>query len=107
MHHQTSRDPYDVCIVGAGPSGATCAYYLALPGLRVLLLEKKRFPRHKLCGDAVCTGAELVEQSPVSRVEFSPQPGYWTLHCPAAPVASYQARVLVLADGALSRLALR
>lgn len=53
-----SRDPvYDVCVAGAGPSGATCAYYLAHQGRHVLLLEKQRFPRDKLCGDAVCTHA--------------------------------------------------
>lgn len=38
-------------IVGAGPSGATCAYYLARGGANVALLEKKRFPRDKYCGD--------------------------------------------------------
>src|SRR3954453_2443918 len=48
---------YDVAIVGAGPAGATCAWYLSKHGLRVLLLEKKAFPRDKLCGDAVCTRA--------------------------------------------------
>jgi geranylgeranyl reductase family protein len=50
---------YDVAVVGAGPAGATCAYYLARGGARVLLLERKRFPRDKLCGDAVCTGAQI------------------------------------------------
>ncbi|MBN2493958.1 MAG: NAD(P)/FAD-dependent oxidoreductase [Deltaproteobacteria bacterium] len=45
---------YDVCVVGAGPAGSTCAFYLARGGLRVLLLEKHRFPRDKICGDAVC-----------------------------------------------------
>jgi geranylgeranyl reductase family protein len=49
---------YDVAIVGAGPSGATCAFYLARQGKRVLLLERKKFPRDKLCGDAVCTSAQ-------------------------------------------------
>jgi geranylgeranyl reductase family protein len=48
---------FDVCIVGAGPAGATCAYYLALGGVRVLLLDKESFPREKLCGDAVCSPA--------------------------------------------------
>ncbi len=50
-------DSYDVCIVGAGPSGATAAHDLASRGRRVLLLEKKKFPRDKLCGDAVCSPA--------------------------------------------------
>ena len=39
---------YDVCVVGAGPSGAMCAYYLARQGKRVLLLDKHKFPRDKL-----------------------------------------------------------
>ena len=48
---------YDIAIVGAGPAGATCAWYLARRGIRVLLLEKKAFPRDKLCGDAICSRA--------------------------------------------------
>jgi geranylgeranyl reductase family protein len=48
-------DSFDVCIVGAGPAGATCAYYLAKAGVRVALLEKESFPREKLCGEAVCS----------------------------------------------------
>ena len=43
----------DVIVVGAGPSGATTAYYLAQSGLDVLLLEKSRFPREKVCGDGL------------------------------------------------------
>jgi geranylgeranyl reductase family protein len=50
----TSRDDdADVIVVGAGPSGATTAYYLAQAGLDVLLLEKARFPRDKVCGDGL------------------------------------------------------
>jgi geranylgeranyl reductase family protein len=48
---------YDVCIAGAGPAGSTCAFYLARQGVRVLLLESQRFPRDKICGDAVCSPA--------------------------------------------------
>jgi menaquinone-9 beta-reductase len=43
----------DVIVVGAGPSGSTAAYYLAQAGLNVLLLEKSRFPRDKVCGDGL------------------------------------------------------
>jgi geranylgeranyl reductase family protein len=46
-------DDADVIVVGAGPSGATTAYYLAQAGLSVLLLEKARFPREKVCGDGL------------------------------------------------------
>jgi geranylgeranyl reductase family protein len=52
-----SDRPYDVCIVGAGPAGSTCAFYLARRGVRVLLLDRQRFPRDKVCGDAVCSPA--------------------------------------------------
>ncbi len=43
----------DVIVVGAGPAGSTTAYYLAQAGLDVLLLEKSRFPREKVCGDGL------------------------------------------------------
>ncbi len=43
----------DVIIVGAGPSGSACAIELVRKNLKVLLLEKKQFPRDKACGDAL------------------------------------------------------
>ena len=43
----------DVIVVGAGPSGSATAYYLACAGLDVLLLDKSRFPREKVCGDGL------------------------------------------------------
>jgi len=43
----------DVIVVGAGPSGAAAAYYLARAGLSVLMLEKAAFPREKVCGDGL------------------------------------------------------
>ena len=46
-------DEADVIIVGAGPAGSTTAYYLAQAGIDVLLLEKSRFPREKVCGDGL------------------------------------------------------
>ena len=48
-----ATDEADVIVVGAGPSGSTTAYYLASAGLNVLLLEKSRFPREKVCGDGL------------------------------------------------------
>lgn len=44
---------YDVAIVGAGPAGSSVAIRLVQAGLRVLLVEQKKFPRSKLCGEFV------------------------------------------------------
>ena len=43
----------DVLVVGGGPAGATVAALCAARGLRVGLVEHKRFPRHKVCGDVL------------------------------------------------------
>jgi menaquinone-9 beta-reductase len=44
---------YDVIIAGGGPAGASAAIHLATGGARVLLVEKNRFPRAKLCGEFI------------------------------------------------------
>ena len=44
---------HDVVVVGGGPSGASCAYWLAEAGHDVLLVEKKQYPREKTCGDGL------------------------------------------------------
>ena len=55
---------YDVVIVGAGPSGLTTALFLlkARPELRgrILVLERKRFPREKICAGAMGARADRV-----------------------------------------------
>ncbi len=40
----------DVVVVGAGPAGASAARVAAEQGIGVVLLEKQRLPRYKLCG---------------------------------------------------------
>jgi flavin-dependent dehydrogenase len=44
---------YDVIIVGAGPAGTSAAIHLASNDFKVLLLEQKKFPREKLCGEFI------------------------------------------------------
>jgi len=44
------RRDVDVVVAGAGPAGATVALLLARAGVETLLLEKREFPRDKLCG---------------------------------------------------------
>lgn len=50
--HKSPRD-FDVIIAGAGPAGSSAAIHLARKDLRVLLVEQKKFPRPKLCGEFI------------------------------------------------------
>lgn len=43
----------DLVIAGGGPAGATLALNLAGSGIRIAVVEKKRFPRGVICGDAL------------------------------------------------------
>src|SRR3954451_12870606 len=49
----TSGSGHDVLVVGGGPSGAACAYWLAEAGHDVLVVEKKNYPREQTCGDGL------------------------------------------------------
>jgi len=44
------ENSFDAIVIGAGPAGSTAAYLMAKNGLHVLVLDKKAFPRDKLCG---------------------------------------------------------
>ena len=44
---------HDVLVVGGGPAGAACAYWLAEAGHDVVVVEKKHYPREKTCGDGL------------------------------------------------------
>ncbi len=44
---------YDVVVIGAGPSGSSTAFHVASRGYRVLIVEKDRLPREKVCGDGL------------------------------------------------------
>ena len=44
---------HDVVVIGGGPTGSSCAYWLAQAGWDVVVVEKKQFPRVKTCGDGL------------------------------------------------------
>src|SRR6185436_2355306 len=62
-------DRFDVAVVGAGPAGSAAAYHLASAGLSVVMLERKRFPRDKVCGDVLTPRAlRALERLGLSRL---------------------------------------
>jgi geranylgeranyl reductase family protein len=67
----------DVVVVGGGPAGVASALILRQRGHDVLLLDRARFPRDKVCGESVSPGAwpileRLALADAVRRLE--PQP---------------------------------
>lgn len=53
---------YDLIIVGGGPAGSTMALSAAKQGLKVLLVDKEKFPRDKICGDALTVSSVEILQ---------------------------------------------
>src|SRR6266513_3506181 len=42
-----------VAVIGVGPAGSVCAAFCAASGLSVVLIEREKFPREKVCGDCL------------------------------------------------------
>jgi geranylgeranyl reductase family protein len=73
-----SATTYDIIITGAGPAGSTCALALKKSGLRVALVDKEKFPRDKICGDAVSSIAKRIlrqidPQLEIDLLDFAPK----------------------------------
>ena len=63
----------DVLIVGGGPAGSALAFYLAKQSIKVIVVEAEKFPRDKICGDAVSAVAlaELHKMGVTNLNEFA------------------------------------
>ena len=59
---QPCRDHYDFVVIGAGVAGSLAAYLAARQGMRVLLVERQRFPRAKVCGCCLNSRAQQLLQ---------------------------------------------
>ena len=59
-------------VVGAGPAGSAAAQYLAIAGYDVILVDRCKFPRDKICGDFVSLVAqnELAKLGITNLLEF-------------------------------------
>ena len=59
-----SREPWDAVVIGAGPAGTLAARGLAQRQLKTLLVDRKTFPRNKVCGSCISRPAlSLLEQA--------------------------------------------
>ncbi|WP_264537846.1 NAD(P)/FAD-dependent oxidoreductase [Flavobacterium sp. N1736] len=76
----------DVLIIGGGLAGLTAAIHLSKKGMKVILIEKSEYPRHKVCGEYISNeilpyllwlGADVLQLQPtnISKFEFSTQNG--------------------------------
>jgi flavin-dependent dehydrogenase len=76
----------DVLIVGGGLAGLTAAIHLSKKGLKITLIEKSDYPRHKVCGEYISNeilpyllwlGADVLQLQPtnITQFEFTIQNG--------------------------------
>lgn len=56
LFQEGERLTFDALVVGAGPAGSACALALARAGFHIGIIEKRRFPRTKACGEYLNPG---------------------------------------------------
>jgi geranylgeranyl reductase family protein len=105
---------YDVVVVGAGPAGSTAAKVLSEKGVKVLLLDKSKFPRDKPCGGGLpyrvlnrfnyVKNKDLIESYSYGGVSYSPSLKYKATYKKNDPVAAMVLREKF--DSGLAQLAI-
>ena len=74
-------DSYDVVIVGGGPAGSSCAWALKRAGLKVAILDRRVFPRNKVCGGWI---------TPAVLEELQIQPAEYGSGCVLQPITGFR-----------------
>jgi flavin-dependent dehydrogenase len=98
----------DAIIVGGGPAGSTCAWKLRESGLDVLLLDRAKFPRPKLCAGWVTPEAlddlELAPRDyPLSLMTFDELNLHWKFFSAKPKSLQYSIRRIEFDDFLLKR----
>jgi geranylgeranyl reductase family protein len=80
---------FDIVIIGGGPTGSVCAIRLKQlnPSIKVCIVDRKKFPRDKACGDGLGPGVHKIindlglisildKREPIERLVVSSPGGY-------------------------------
>lgn len=62
-------DACDALIIGAGPSGSACAWALRQAGVDTIIIDKRAFPRDKVCGGWITPA--VIEELQINRDEYA------------------------------------
>ena len=95
---------WDVLVIGAGPAGAAAALRLARLGLRVLLVDRGRFPRPKVCG--CCLSPAAVSELAALALPAECEPPAVPLHAVWIASRGREARIDTSGGSTVSREAL-
>lgn len=106
---------WDAVVVGAGPAGSMAARELARRGASVLLVERSRFPRYKVCGGCLNPRSlsvlrkmglgDLVESLgaiPLSRLHLGSHGRFASLRLPRGAGVSREALDMALVQAAIA-----
>lgn len=85
------NDTKRIVIIGGGLAGLTAAIHLSKIGLKILLIEKNEYPKHKVCGEYISNeilpylkwlSVDISELNPtqISKLDFSTADGKM-IHC--------------------------
>src|SRR5688572_14004920 len=101
------QSDWDVIVIGAGPAGGAAAASLASNGFRVLLVDRAKFPREKVCGDALVPEAiaalDRIGLKETITAHSITLPGY-TLVSPSGSAVDLKSPVTLLQRRALDAL---
>jgi menaquinone-9 beta-reductase len=61
-------DACDALIVGAGPAGSACAWALRRAGIDTVIIDKRTFPRDKVCGGWITPA--VIEELEIDAAEY-------------------------------------
>jgi flavin-dependent dehydrogenase len=101
---ESGETEWDVLVIGAGPAGAAAALRLVRLGMRVLLVDRGRFPRSKVCG--CCLSPAAVGELAALALPAECEPPAVPLHAVWIASRGREARIDTSGGSTVSREAL-